>query len=103
MTNAAAGKVGDLPDPGLNGGPNLAQSRAEYIAKATGGTIEKAPTAITQSEWTPRPNVSRNYTRAQLDTAFQAMMAEGQKAAAQRLAGYPAPHEPSGFFTDFSA
>lgn len=104
MTNDAAGKVGNLQDPpGLNGGPNLAQWRAEYIAKAIGGTIEKAPTAITQSEWTPRQNISRNYTRAQLDTAYQAMMAEGQKAAAQRLAGYPNPHEPSGFFTDFNA
>ena len=54
MTNDAAAKVGDLPDPGSNGGPNLAQSRAEYIAKAVGGTIEKAQTAITQSQWTPR-------------------------------------------------
>jgi hypothetical protein len=102
MTNAAAAKVGDLPDPGPNGGPNLAQSRAEYIAKATGGTIEKASTAITQSQWTPRQSVSTNYTRAQLDNAYQAMKAEGQKAAAQRLAGYPAPHELSGFHTDFN-
>jgi hypothetical protein len=102
MTNAAAAKVGNL-DPGSNGGPNLAQSRADYIAKATGGTIEKAQTAITQSQWTPRPNVSRNYTRAQLDTAFEAVMAEGQKATAQRLAGYPAPHETSGAHTDFNA
>jgi hypothetical protein len=103
MTNEAAGKVGNLPDPGLSGGPNLAQSRAEYIAKAIGGMIEKAPTAITQSEWTPRQSISSNYTRAQLDAAFQAMMAEGQRAAAQRLAGYPTPHESSGFYTDFNA
>jgi hypothetical protein len=103
MTNEAAGKVGNLQDPpGLNGGPNLAQWRAEYIAKAAGGTIEKAPTAITQSEWTPRPNVSRTYSRAQLDAAFQAMTAEGQKAAAQRTTGYAAP-QASGFYRDFSA
>jgi hypothetical protein len=103
MTNDAAGKVGALPDPGSNGGPDLAQSRAEYIAKAIGGTIEKAPTAITQSEWTPRPDISRTYTRAQLDTAFEAMTAEGQKATAQRLAGYSTSHEPSGFLKDFNA
>ncbi|HEY4344021.1 MAG TPA: hypothetical protein VGN05_06740 [Parvibaculum sp.] len=89
MTNQAAGKVGNLQDPpGLNGGPDLAQFRAEAIAKAVGGTIEKAPTAITQSEWTPRPTVSTNYTRAQLDAAYQAMTAEGEKAAAQRRTGY---------------
>jgi hypothetical protein len=104
MTNVAAGAVGDLQDPpGLNDGPNLAQWRAEHIAKALGGTIEKAPTAITQSEWTPRQSVSTNYTRAQLDNAYQAMKAEGQKAAAQRQAGYPTPHEPSSFYTDFNA
>jgi hypothetical protein len=103
MTNAAAAKVGNLPDCGPSGGPNLAQSRADYIAKATGGTIEKAQTAITQSQWTPRPNVSRNYTRAQLDAAFQAVTAEGQKATAQRLAGYPVAHESSGAYTDFNA
>jgi hypothetical protein len=101
MTNAAAAKVGDLPDSGPSGGPNLAQSRAEYIAKALGGTIEKASTAITQSQWTPRPNISRTYTREQLDTAFQEMMAEGRKATA--LSAYPTPHEPAGFFTDFNA
>jgi hypothetical protein len=103
MTNEAAAKVGDLPDPGPNGGPNLAQSRAEYIAKAMEGTIEKASTAITQSQWTPRQSASRSYTRAQLDAAFQAVMAEGQKATAQRLAGYPAPHESYGAYTDFNA
>ena len=95
MTNAAAGSVGDLQDPpGLNGGPDLAQSRAERIAKALGGTIEKAPTAITQSQWIPRPSISTEYTRAQLDNAYQAMKAEGQRATAQRLAG---------FHADFSA
>jgi hypothetical protein len=102
MTDDVGAKVGNLQDIGPNGGPNLAQSRAEYIAKATGGTIEKASTAIAQSQWTPRPSVLRNYTRAQLDTAFQAMMAEGQKAAAQRIAGYPAA-QASGFYRDISA
>jgi galactokinase/mevalonate kinase-like predicted kinase len=99
MTNDAAAKAVDLPNSG--GGPNLAQARADYIAKATGGTIEKASTAITQSEWTPRQSVSRDYTREQLDDAYQAIMAEGEKAT--RLAGYAAPHEPSGFHADVIA
>jgi hypothetical protein len=103
MTNDAAGKVGNLQDPLGLGGPDLAQWRAEYIAEAVGGTIEKAPTAITQSEWTPRQTISTNYTRAQLDAAFQAMMAEGQKATAQRLAGYSTQREASGLSTDFAA
>jgi hypothetical protein len=103
MTNAAAAEVGDLPDPGSTGGPNLAQSRADYIAKAMGGTIEKASTAITQSKWTPRPSVSRDYIRAQLDAAFEAMTTEGHKAAAQLGASYAAPHATSGVATDFSA
>src|SRR5262245_57245534 len=54
MTNEAAAKVGDFQDPpGLTGGPDLAQWRAQRIAEATGGTIEKASTAITQSDRTP--------------------------------------------------
>ncbi|MDB5575034.1 MAG: hypothetical protein JWR80_210 [Bradyrhizobium sp.] len=104
MTNAAAGAVGDLQDPpGLNGGPDLAQARAERIAKALGGTIEKAPTAITQSQWTPRPDISTNYSRTQLDNAWQAIMAEGQRATAQRAAGYATAQQPAGSHADFSA
>jgi hypothetical protein len=104
MTNDTAGKVGNLPDPaGLTGGPDLAQWRAEYIAKTVGGTIEKAPTAITQSASTPRQTTSTNYTRAQLDAAYQAMMAEGQKTVAQLFTDYSSPREPSGFSTDFTA
>lgn len=103
MTTAAAGAVGDLQDPpGLNGGPDLAQARAERIARALGGTIEKAPTAITQSQWTPRPDISTDYSRTQLDDAFQAMMAEGQRAAAQQLAGYPTAQPPTGSLANFS-
>jgi hypothetical protein len=103
MTNEAAAKVGDLQDPpGLTGGPDLAQRRAERIAKATGGTIEKASTAITQSAWKPRQTTSTNYTRAQLDAAFEAMMTEGQRAAAQRRPGYSAMPETSGLHTNFN-
>ena len=69
MTNEAAAMVGGLQDPpGLTSGPELAQWRAERIAMATGGTIEKAASAMTQSEWTPRQTVSqtlraRSWTR----------------------------------------
>jgi hypothetical protein len=104
MTNDAAGKVDDWQDPpGLIGGPDLAQWRAEHFAKALGGTVEKAPTAITQSEWKPRQTTSTEYTRAQLDAAFEAMTAERQTAIAQRPAGYSTPHEFSGGYTDFNA
>src|SRR6185436_13720741 len=103
MTNQAGAMVGDLQDPpGLIGGPDLAQWRAERIAKATGGTIEKASTAITQSEWKPRPSISQDYTRAQLDAAFDAMMKD-QKAVAQRSSYYQAPRDASGARADFNA
>lgn len=104
MTNNAAGMVGSLQDPpGLNGGPDLAQWRAEHIAKTVGGTVEKASTAITQSEWKPRQTTPTNYSRAQLDAAFESMMAEQQKVSAQRSAGYSTPHGSSGGYADFNA
>ena len=104
MTNQAAAMVGDLQDPpGLKGGPDLAQWRAERIAKAVGGTVEKASTAITQSAWKPRETASTNYTREQLDAAFEAMMAEQQKGIESRLAGYPTQRVSSGNLADFSA
>ena len=103
MTNQAAAMVGDLQDPpGLNGGPDLAQWRAERIAKAVGGTVEKASTAITQSEWRPRESVSMTYSREQLDAAFEAMLAEGQTAIAQRLSGYSVP-QAAGVYADVNA
>lgn len=80
MTNEAAAAAGNLQDPPGLGGPDLAQHRAEYLAKVTGGTIEKASTAISQSQWTPRHSVTPNYTRAQLDAAYQAMTATGRNA-----------------------
>jgi hypothetical protein len=36
-------------------GPQLAQQRAEEIAEATGGTIVKASTALTQKQWSELP------------------------------------------------
>jgi hypothetical protein len=103
MTNEAAAKIGKLEDPaGLNG-PDLAQWRADSYAKLLGGTVEKASTAITQSEWTPREGSSATYSRDQLDAAFQAMLAEGQKASAQLQSSYLASCAQPGPSADLSA
>src|SRR6185436_20016289 len=102
MTNQAGAMVGDLQDPpDLNGGPDLAQWRAERIAKAVGGTVEKASTAIAQSAWKPRETLSIIYTREQLDAAFEAMMAEQEKGIQTMLAGYPTQRVPSASLADF--
>lgn len=103
MTNAAAAQIGKLEDPPGLGGPDLAQWRADSYARLLGGTIEKAPTAITQSQWTPRESVSVTYSREQLDTAFQAMLAEGQKASAQQQSAYLASRAQAGTSADISA
>ena len=84
MTNDAAATIGDLQDPQGLSGPNLAQWRAEAYAKALGGTVEKADTAISQSEWTPRPNANSGYTRAQLDEGLAGYFAANQKLSAAR-------------------
>jgi hypothetical protein len=53
--NSLAGiQLGGPDEEGLTG-PALAQYRAEKIAKAIGGTIEKADTAVTQAEYDARP------------------------------------------------
>jgi hypothetical protein len=103
MTNAAAAKIGKLEDPPGLGGPDLAQWRADTYAKLLGGTVEKASTAITQSQWTPRESSSTTYSRDQLDAAFQAMLAEGQKASAQLQSSYLASRTQPGTSADFSA
>lgn len=54
-SNAVGAKLGDMLMHPDGSGPQLAQSRAEMIAKALGGTIEKAPTAQTQAQWNARP------------------------------------------------
>jgi hypothetical protein len=54
--NSLAGRVqlGGPDEEGLTG-PELAQLRAEKIAKACGGTIVKGDTAMTQEEFEARP------------------------------------------------
>jgi hypothetical protein len=103
MTNAAAAKIGKLEDPPGLGGPDLAQWRADTYAELLGGTVEKASTAITQSQWTPRESSSTTYSRDQLHAAFQAMLAEGQKASAQLQSSYLASRMQAGTSADFSA
>jgi hypothetical protein len=66
-SNAVGAKLGDMLMHPDGAGPQLAQSRAEMIAKALGGTIEKAPTAQTQAQWNARP--PRQYY---IDTAAMA-------------------------------
>ena len=103
MTNAAAARIGKLEDPPDLSGPDLAQWRADSYAKLLGDTVEKASTAITQSQWTPRESSSTTYSRDQLDAAFQAMLAEGQKAIAQRQSSYLASRTQPAANADFSA
>lgn len=103
MTNAAAATIGELEDPPGLEGPDLAQWRADQYAARLGGTVEKVPTAITQSQWTPRESRSTTYSREQLDAAFQAMLAEGQKAAAQLQSSYLASRAQAGTSADVSA
>ncbi|MEY9881502.1 hypothetical protein [Bradyrhizobium sp. USDA 329] len=103
MTNQAAAKVGKLEDPPGSSGPDLAQWRADRYAELLGGTVEKASTAITQSQWTPRESRPTTYSREQLDAAFQAMLAEGQTAGAQQQSAYLVSRAQAGTSADFSA
>ncbi|MBF0269041.1 MAG: hypothetical protein HQL44_10670 [Alphaproteobacteria bacterium] len=53
MSNAFGGVIGSkLPNNGS--GPELAQRRAEMIAKATGGTVVMNESAMTQRQWINR-------------------------------------------------
>jgi hypothetical protein len=65
--------------------------------------LRKRRTAITQSQWTPRAEISDTYSRDQLDAAFQAMLAEGRNAVAQRQSAYAAAQAPAGASTNFTA
>lgn len=103
MSNAAAGDLVDLQDPLGLSGPNLAQWRSETYARVLGGTVEKASTAIRQDQWTPRQSTAGTYTREQLDAAFEAMLAEGQRTTAQSAASYQQPASTQGEQTDLSA
>lgn len=103
MTNEAAATIGKLEDPPGLSGPDLAQWRADQYAARLGGTVEKASTAITQSQWTPRESRSTSYSREQLDAAFQAMLADGQRVMAQQQARYLSSRAQAGTSADVSA
>lgn len=58
-SNATYGQVKNLPSMGeaeTLTGPALAEKRAAEIAKKLGGTVEKAATAMTDSQWINRPD-----------------------------------------------
>ena len=59
MSNAMAARLADLPsmkNP-QGSGPQLAQQRAEEIARALGGRVEKADTAMTPAEYARVPPI----------------------------------------------
>lgn len=78
-----------------------AQWHAETYAELLGGTVEQASTALTQSEWTQRE--TSNYTREQLDAAWEAIMAEDRRRAAPLQSLYRALATQSGSNADVSA
>lgn len=67
-------RLGDLPGMGeeAHSGPALAKARAEEIAKALGGTVVKADTAMTQKAWDSRPPVQVTYDYDATERAMQA-------------------------------
>jgi hypothetical protein len=76
--------------PGLTSdgiGPELAAARAAQIAQALGGTVEMAPTALSQTQWTASP-----YARSLQDSSrgeqalaqLSALLDAGSHAAIQR-------------------
>ena len=54
-SNAIGAKLQDMLMNPSGSGPQLAQSRAEQIAAALGGTVVKAATAQTAAQWAARP------------------------------------------------
>ena len=56
-TYGSIAKLDSVAEPGSMTGPELAQLRAEEIAKALGGTVVKSSDAITQSQWLATPPI----------------------------------------------
>jgi hypothetical protein len=83
---ADAIKAADTRSGGASG-PLLAQARAEEIAQALGGTVVKAPTAMSQRafEATPQPKVTVNEAAMRRDPEY-AQIEQLQKAHAAFLA-----------------
>ncbi len=88
-SNSDHTKLKNLPSMGdteTATGPELAQKRAEEIAKALGGTIEKASTAQTAEQWTPA-QVEWVYDEAAIERAFAARSASAQTQFLAQLLG----------------
>jgi hypothetical protein len=93
MSGGVAGKVGDTLPGSINGagGPVLAQARAEIIAKAMGGTVAVAPTAMTQEDWARVPTPRLSYDEAAINAdpihaQLQALTRDRAAFLAQQLA-----------------
>lgn len=78
-SNSVAAQLQDLLMNPSGSGPNLAQTRAEQIAAALGGTVEKASTAQTPSQWAAR-------APHQFYIDYAAMAADQQNQAASSTA-----------------
>lgn len=83
MSNAMGGMIGQkLPNDG--DGPELAQRRAEAIAKLVGGKVEIEKTAMTQSQWNSREPIK-------FAVDFKEMAKEGYYGHWRELAGLSSP------------
>ncbi len=74
-SNAGHARVKDLPTMGENEmrvGPELAQARAREIADKLGGTVEKAGTALSQSQWQSTWALNTAYMSADAQAARDA-------------------------------
>lgn len=80
---------GSLPNNGQ--GPSLAQVRAEFIAKKLGGTVENAPTALTQRQYDRLPSMTLELdeTAMKQDTLYGLLrsLLAAQETAGARTAG----------------
>lgn len=84
-SNATHSKIKNLPSVAnpQGSGPELAQQRAEAIAKALGGTVVKSKTAISQTQWNNTPPVEFKTDYAGLEQAMNAMF--NRSASTQAL------------------
>lgn len=88
MSNAMAARLANLPsmkNP-QGSGPQLAQQRAEEIARALGGRVEKAETAMTPAEYARVPPIQ---FRTAYDAAARERAATGFLLQAQAAADAP--------------
>ena len=79
MSNALGAQLGGILATDGDG-PELAQRRAEQIAKATGGKVVKTAAAMSQADWGNRPSL-----RTTID--FEAMKRDGLFDQWQRMGG----------------